>query len=197
GQASGLAEEVEPFDPVLAAGRVERIESVVADGEPVEAGLTRGFDLVEARDLAGITAGGDLEDAAGVALADQRRVSDEGDRPRRLEPAGDDLRVVRARCAGVLRRIRAVSLGLRRRGGRVLPSARILGPRVRGAGGDRDGEGQRSAGEKPSHSPLCCGAHDLSSMGESDSFTLAACGRGIEASARTVVFRVCTVTAFW
>src|SRR5699024_5056249 len=38
--------------------------------------------------------------------------------------------------------------------------------------------------------------HDLSSIGESDPFSLAARGRGIEPSVRTVVFRVCTVTAF-
>src|SRR5699024_3147653 len=136
GQAPRLAEEIESFDPALVTGGIEGIEFVVADGEPVEPGLTRRRDLVEAGDLAGITVGGDLEDAAGVALADQRRVPDEDDRPRSLEPAGDDLRVVVARCAGALRRIRAVSLGLRRRGGRVLRSARILGPRVRGAGRD-------------------------------------------------------------
>ena len=97
GQAPRLAEEVESFDPVLVTGGIEGIEFVVADGETVEAGLARRLDLVEAGDLAGITVGGDLEEAAGVALADQRRVPDEDDRPRSLEPAGDDLRVVVAR----------------------------------------------------------------------------------------------------
>src|SRR5699024_12388015 len=112
---------------VLVTGGIEGIEFVVADGETVEAGLARRLDLVEAGDLAGITVGGDLEDAAGGAHADQKRDPDEDDRPRSLEPAGDDLRAVVARRAGALARIRAVSLGLRRRGGLVAPSARILG----------------------------------------------------------------------
>src|SRR5699024_596341 len=84
-QAPRLAEEGESFEPVLVTGGIEGIEFVVADGETVEAGLARRLDLVEAGDLAGITVGGDLEEAAGVALADQRRVPDEDDRPRSLE----------------------------------------------------------------------------------------------------------------
>ena len=64
GQAARLAEEVEPFDPILVTGGIEGVEFVVADGETVEAGLARRLGLIEAGDLAGITGGGDLEDAA-------------------------------------------------------------------------------------------------------------------------------------
>ena len=93
-ERAGLSGELVAHDAVVLVGRQVGVEVVLVEGQAEQPTFASRGDVLDGADLPGAAVVSELEDAAGVALADERRLVVDRDGPRGVE-VGDDV----GRCA--------------------------------------------------------------------------------------------------
>lgn len=115
------------LNPVLVFGAQIDVDVVAPHRESEQPGLARGAHALDDANLADPTVPRQLEDPRGVPLPDQRGLATEGNRPRCVQPRGDDRRLSQTglpRHGRCRRRGHLRGAGCRRSRGRVVADAR-------------------------------------------------------------------------